>query len=187
MPRKGSKTHDEPIKPDEVHLPARLSPDGQTRIELPVDGPEPDEDGEIALEGSERVRRAVLLRLSGATYEQISRSLGYANPEQARQAIHRSMDAVKVEAARELKRVAHMRLEHILMLLWPSVNSGDRQDMLIALTVIDRLERLHGLNYVAAEGEGPQSDAVLVVGGEKADFMQALQDAQRRQKGLRAV
>ena len=124
-----------------------------------------------------------MLRLSGATYEQIAKALDYASPETARVTIAKAVQSTKIEASRELKRIHHMRLEHMLMLLWPSVNAGDMQSMSAAVQIMDRLERLHGLNFVPLEQEGPKGDTVLVVGGEKESFMEALEIARKSRNG----
>jgi hypothetical protein len=176
--------NDTPITPSEV-LPARLAPDGQTYLDVPVHGPEPNEDGEQELEGGERVRRAVMLRLSGASFDQIAHTLGYANAKQARSAVNRSVQSVQMEAQRELKRVQHMRLEHMLMLLWPSVNAGDLPSMAAACQIMDRIERLHGLAFVPPEVQTEKlDDSVLIVGGNKADYLAALEQAKRKRRGV---
>lgn len=176
---------DMPIKPSEVLPRQRIAPDGQTMLELPLVQEPINEDGEpeYDMDGSERLRRAIMLRLAGSSFENIARTLGYASGDQAMKAVNRAMKAVKVEATRQLKNVHHMRLEHMLMLLWPSINQGDLTSMAMGMQVLDRIERLHGLQYVPSEGEGPASDSVLVVGGEKQDFMQALEQAKRRRNG----
>jgi hypothetical protein len=181
---------EEPITPDEVTNPpsspsrVRLSPDGQTMLELPT-GQEPLEDDEYEMDAAERLRRAIMLRLSGATFETIARVLHYTTADQAMKAINRAMKAVQTETLRDLKRIHHMRLEHMLMLLWPSINQQDFQSMAAGLQIMDRIERLHGLQYIPAEGEGPASDTVLVVGGNKEDFLNALTQAKSRQNGMR--
>ena len=165
---------------------SRVSFDGNV-IEVPVvletdpnSTDTDEEDGTLQdITGAERVRRAIMLRLSGATYEQIARALDYSSPETARVTIAKAVAAVQLEAGKELKRIHHMRLEHMLMLLWPSVNAGDLQSMSAAVGIMDRLERLHGLNFVPMEQEGPSGDTVLVVGGEKESFMAALEAARK--------
>lgn len=95
------------------------------------------------------------------------------------------MQSVHMEGQRELKRVQHMRLEHMLMLLWPSVNAGDLPSMAAACQIMDRIERLHGLAFVPPElPKETEDDSVLVVGGDKASYLDALQQAKKRRGGL---
>ncbi len=130
------------------------------------------------MSGMERSRRAIALKLAGASYAQIAENLGYHDASGARKAVVRGMKSSLQESSTELRRIHYGRLEHMLMLVWPDVNKGDLQSMQAALNVMDRMERLYGLN--AAEkidvSHGPR-ETVIVADGEKTAYIDALKQA----------
>jgi len=126
----------------------------------------------------ERVRRATALKLAGASYEQIAENLGYASADSARKAVNNAIKKSLQENANELRRIHYGRLEHMLMLVWPQVNQGDNTAFHSALAVMDRMERLYGLN--AAEKievtTGPH-ETVMVADGSKDAYIAAMREA----------
>jgi len=131
----------------------------------------------------EKTRRAMALKLSGASYAQIAEHLGYNDASAARKAVMRGMKNAEQENAGELRRIHYGRLEHMLMLLWPDVNAKDMPSINAALGVMDRMERLYGLNAAQQLEVSGGSQTVIVADGDKASYIQALQEAGQQVRG----
>jgi len=99
-----------------------------------------------------RDRSAVALRLAGAPYEAIAKTLGYATTRQARAAVETVLansvnEAVDLPQMREL---TSRRIERLLRSVWSKATDPDSVDHLAyartALALIDRHSRLMGLD-----------------------------------------
>jgi hypothetical protein len=132
------------------------------------------------MNAAERTRRALALKLAGASYSQIAQSLGYHDASGARKAVHRGLKSAMHETASELKRIHYGRLEHILMLLWPEVNQRDLPSVSAALAVMDRMERLYGLNAAEKLDVVGSRETVILADGDKDSYIKALEEAGRR-------
>lgn len=131
----------------------------------------------------EKTRRAMALKLSGASYAQIAEHLGYNDASAARKAVMRGMKNAEQENAGELRRIHYGRLEHMLMLLWPDVNAKDMPSINAALGVMDRMERLYGLNAAERLEVSGGSQTVIVADGDKASYIAALEEAGQQVRG----
>lgn len=132
------------------------------------------------MSGAEKTRRAMALKLAGASYAQIAQQLGYHDASGARKAVQRGMKSALQETAGELKKIHYGRLEHMLMLLWPEVNQRDLPAMSAALQVMDRMERLYGLNAAERIEVGTGTNTVILADGDKESYIQALEEAGKR-------
>lgn len=132
------------------------------------------------MSSAEKTRRAMALKLAGASYAQIAMQLGYHDASGARKAVQRGMKSALQETAGELKKIHYGRLEHMLMLLWPEVNQRDLPAMSAALAVMDRMERLYGLNAAEKIEVGTGMNTVILADGDKESYIQALEEAGRR-------
>lgn len=132
------------------------------------------------MSGAEKTRRAMALKLAGASYAQIALQLGYHDASGARKAVQRGMKSALQETAGELKKIHYGRLEHMLMLLWPEVNQRDLPAMSAALAVMDRMERLYGLNAAEKIEVGTGMNTVILADGDKESYIQALEEAGKR-------
>lgn len=135
------------------------------------------------MEVGEKTRRAMSLKLSGASYAQIAQHLGYSDASAARKAVMRGMKNAEQENAGELRRIHYSRLEHMLMLLWPDVNAKDMPSINTALSVMDRMERLYGLNAAERLEVSGGTQTVIVADGDKASYIAALEEAGQQIKG----
>lgn len=98
-----------------------------------------------------RCEAAVALRIEGAPYSEIARTLGYASPALARQAVERSLaTTVGSEAREQLRFVEGRRLERLLRSLWGKATDETSEEHLAAIrtavAIIDRHARLYGLD-----------------------------------------
>lgn len=136
-----------------------------------------------AMSTAERTRRAMALKLAGASYSQIAQQLGYHDASGARKAVQRGMKNAMHETAGELKKIHYGRLEHMLMLLWPEVNQRDLPAMSAALAVMDRMEKLYGLNEAQKLDVGVGRETVILADGDKESYIKALEEAGKRLSG----
>jgi len=125
----------------------------------------------------EKTRRAMGLKLAGASYSNIATQLGYADASGARKAVMRGMKSSLQENSGELRKIHYGRLEHMLMLLWPDVNNRDLSSMQTALSVMDRMERLYGLNAAEKVEFSAGRETVILADGSKDDYLAALEEA----------
>ena len=133
-----------------------------------------------AMSGAEKTRRAMALKLAGASYAQIAQTLGYHDASGARKAVQRGMKSAMHESAGELRKIHYGRLEHMLMLIWPEVNQRDLPAMSAALAVMDRMEKLYGLNEAQKIDVGVGRETVILADGDKESYIKALEEAGRR-------
>ena len=66
-----------------------------------------------------RWKKALELRLSGFTYQQIADACGYSDHSSARYAIRRSMQFALAEPAEELRHIEAARLDKLMQFVWP--------------------------------------------------------------------
>ena len=153
----------------------KIVDDGSSGGEIVIDNPVPLT---VKMSSREKQKRAMALKLAGASYAQIAENLGYADSSGAHKAVAVGMKSSLQENAGELRKIHYGRLEHMLMLVWPAVNQGDSHAVNSALQVMDRMERLYGLN--AADridvSTGPR-ETIIVADGEKEAYIQALKEA----------
>ena len=130
------------------------------------------------LSTGEKTRRAMALKLSGASYAAIADTLGYSDASGARKAVMRGMKNSQQESASEMRKIHFARLEHLLALLWPDVAAKDLPSMDRALSVMDRMEKLMGLNAASQlDITTGGRETVIVADGDKDAYLAALQEA----------
>jgi hypothetical protein len=98
-----------------------------------------------------RAEAAVALRIAGATYSEIARTLGYSNITRARQAVEQALASSVGDDDRERMRfIEGRRLERLLRGLWHKATDEENEEQLAAartaLAVIDRHAKLYGLD-----------------------------------------
>lgn len=153
-------------------------------VDIGTDGQPPTINNPVALShsmsGAEKTRRAMALKLAGASYAQIAQTLGYHDASGARKAVQRGMKNALHETAGELKKIHYGRLEHMLMLIWPEVNQRDLPAMSAALAIMDRMEKLYALNEAQKIDVGVGRETVILADGDKESYIQALEEAGKR-------
>lgn len=95
--------------------------------------------------------RALELRLAGATYRQIGKAIGVGPSRAFRYVQHvlAEVAARSEEKADELKRLEDQRLDALLLSWWGRATAGDKDAAAIALRVLERRAKLHGLDAPA--------------------------------------
>lgn len=127
----------------------------------------------------EKQRKALELRKTGASYEQIAHFVGYKDQSGARKAVVRAFNQVIQEPVTELRTLQVERLNHMLMTLWPKVQQGDETAINTTLRVMDKMDALQGTEQ-AQSVQVQQNNSILVVDGNKDDFI----NAARKMAGL---
>lgn len=125
-----------------------------------------------------RMEAAVALKVSGATYAQIAKTLDYANPTHARQAVERALAAtVTVQEREHARYIAGRRIERLLLSVWDKATNPTAEEHLsavrTALALADRHIRLYGL-------DAPQQIEVYTPAGEElAAWVEAMASRER--------
>jgi hypothetical protein len=124
---------------------------------------------------AEKRRKALELRKGGATYLAIANAVGYADAAGARKAVVRAMAELIQEPAAEVKSLQIERLNHMLLTLWPKVQSGDERSIETSLRVMDKLDRLMGTEAAqSVDINIHQQGAILVIDGNKDDYIASM-------------
>ena len=128
---------------------------------------------------AELTKRALDLRLAGASYEQIADAKlgpGFNDKSNVRKHIQKAIDAVPLEHAATLKVLTMMRLDALRRGVWVRAKSGGLPELDRALKIIERECALMGL-------DAPKSVAQAIVavdtssdGPTPADAMRAVQE-----------
>lgn len=96
-----------------------------------------------------RRAKAISMRLAGADYETIARTLGYASRGAAHTDITRALEQYVTEgrvSAEVLREQELRRLDRLQATLWPQALQGDTKVIETVLRIIDRRCRILGLN-----------------------------------------
>jgi hypothetical protein len=135
-----------PGRPEEGGLMAYAQPEPLEEHELPRANKDLDKKDRAT-----RQEAAVTLRIYGANYSEIARTLGYASPTHARQAVERSLASAAGQDSREqLRFIEARRLERLLRSVMSKATDEKNEEHLAAVrtavAIIDRHARLYGLD-----------------------------------------
>lgn len=92
-----------------------------------------------------RRARAIELRLTGHTYQQIADELGYANKGTVHRLITNALRAEEAETTRDLRALETDRLDALQAAHWDAALNGDVGSARLVLAIIDKRAKLHGL------------------------------------------
>lgn len=123
---------------------------------------------------ADRQRKAMDLRIAGATLEQIAQQLGYADASGAYRAICRGLVETQRPAADELRELESRRLDRLLLAVWQQALAGDLKAVETARRLLDQRARLWGLNMPV------KVDATVTQRTETDAALQALVDELER-------
>ena len=128
-----------------------------------------------SIEVREKDRQALELRKAGASYEVIAKQLGYADSSGAYKSVQRSMKTIIAEPTDELRQVEYERLNQILLILWERVQQGELGAIDRALSVMDRISKMYGLDAPKqTEIKQQITQGVMIVDGSKEEYLQAI-------------
>lgn len=115
----------------------------------------PEDDGdnrpELSKDRISRQESAVALRVAGANYSEIARTLGYRNATEARRGVEEALArSVGDEDREQMRFLEGRRIERILRSIFPRATNEDDPEQLaaarVALMLIDRHSKLYGLD-----------------------------------------
>lgn len=138
-------------------------------------GRDPNADLDKAVEGesANRAAAAVAMKVAGASYSEIARTLGFSSAFHARSAVERSLaaSADNDDDRAKLRVLTTRRLERLLKsVMARAVNPNDPDHLAYnarALAIIDREARLHGIDApTQAIVHTPDSERVEKVIGQ---------------------
>lgn len=97
---------------------------------------------------AERRKKAVQMRISGATYDDISKALGVSRPA-AYNSVKTALQETKLKMAEsvdELREIERERLERLILAVMPKAMSGDVKAVDSVRRLSESLRRLLGLD-----------------------------------------
>lgn len=97
-------------------------------------------------EDVERETKVLQLRIAGASFDQIAKTIGYADRAGAHKAYQRAMSRVYAEPAAELREIAAARLDAMLTAVWRQAAAGDLKAVDCVLRIETRRAKLLGLD-----------------------------------------
>ncbi|MCC6446809.1 MAG: hypothetical protein IT210_25580 [Armatimonadetes bacterium] len=90
--------------------------------------------------------QALNLRKQGHTFEQIAEQVGYADRSGAHKAVMRALQRLTNEPAAEARALELLRLDALLLALWPQAEKGDLKAIQSVLNLMARRARYLGLD-----------------------------------------
>lgn len=158
----------EVVEPEDQVLHGEIiDVDGDPTVPLPV-------TQKKQVTAAERKRQAMQLRLMGASYQSIADQLGYADSSGAYQAVKSGMSAAMKDSAVDLRNATYIQLQTLFMVHWAKALKGDERAGVMCMQIQDRIRSLMGLDGLPV-GEEISVEGVLVVGGDKNEYLDAMQ------------
>lgn len=96
-----------------------------------------------------RVRKALQLRMAGATFQAIADQCGYKNAQRAHEAVKRAIKAIPRQEATEIKQMEADRLDRLMLAIWERATKGDTEATDRILKIMKRRADLLGLDAPA--------------------------------------
>lgn len=124
---------------------------------MPRDTTKPD----VALAAQERRKKALDLRLAGASYRRIAQEGIYSNPGTAMREVKKALAAVTQEAASDVLKMELERLDSAMMGIWAAVRSGDVFAIDRMLKIMDMRARFLGLYGAETEDNSAHVKSAL--------------------------
>jgi hypothetical protein len=106
----------------------------------------------------DRQRRALTLRQSGASLDEIARTLGYRHRSSAYRLIERALAETLAEGVAALRGLELERLDRMQLGLWPKASSGDVKAVGAVLKIMQRRAKLLGLDAPTKIHHGGEID-----------------------------
>jgi hypothetical protein len=99
-----------------------------------------------AIMTAERRARALSLRMSGATYDQVAEAVGYSSASSARRAVMDEIAKLPRETASELRQMQYARLMQMYLVVQPQVMAGDLRAIQTAQGLMRDMNDLMGIS-----------------------------------------
>ena len=135
------------------------------------------------LAAQDRQKKALDMRLGGASWTKIAKKLGYASHAGAINAVSTILSRTDYEDAKHFRSLTLERLTRIMSVYWPGMLDGDVSAAKICLQTIKDMREVTGLDMPAkVEHSGPegspiQHQVVTLDVGDITNALNALRDA----------
>ena len=114
----------------------------------------------------ERKKLALALRLSGATFKVIGEQLG-VDTQTATADVYEELEALGTEDLKTMRVIYQSRLEQLLATRWAKAVDGDDNALVAVLGILDRVERLYGLNGADTGMDHEEAaQGIIILGGD---------------------
>lgn len=127
--------------------------------------------------GAERAHRALVLRLGGASYEEIGKALGISKHGAQKAYLRAKAGVAPHPLAEEARSLAYLRLERLLSAVWQDALEGDLRAVDRARALIRDEVELLGASIPKEEkahGQGGGTTTIVAVGGGGGDYLSGL-------------
>lgn len=126
------------------------------------------------LAAKERRVKALNLRMSGATYDEIAKAVGYASAATAGQAIRDELSKVTTESAEQLRTIQYQRLNTMLLIIQPQVMSGDLRAIGQAQSIMRDMNGLMGIGGEQVAETAGTNNFLVVIDGAETEYVNKL-------------
>jgi hypothetical protein len=145
-------------------------------------------NGQRQVESIDRKKKALEMRIAGASYEAIAQELGYRSRSGAYQAVMTALKRTLQEPANELRTLEVRRLDEMLADLW-----GKRKQPLVAdriLRIMERRAKLLGLDaptkWAPTDPTG-EKEYIGLTDEERMVKIQAILEMARKREALDGI
>lgn len=129
---------DRSVRPPDLLALLHIRPSKEITDEPPPVKPDADD--------RDRTAKALELRKSGVTYENIAAELGYRDENRPRKAVDRLLGRIEHRGVNEMRWLEVQRLDQLQAAHWDAALRGDVDATKVMLQVIDRRCKLFALN-----------------------------------------
>lgn len=129
-----------------------------------------------ALERAERLAHALELRKAGNTYDQIAKLAGYPTRVEAFRDLQKAFREYTLPNVEEIVKLQFGRYEQLLLAVYPAAITGNLDAVQTALKVLERLERLVGIDKGFAPAPAPAPQVTINVGELRSSNLSAMSE-----------
>jgi len=142
------------------------------------------------MEEAQRRRRALELRVAGATYEEIAEALGYSSRSAAWKAVWRAYRQGLRDPAEHLRELESERLDRLQKAWWGKALSGDVGAFRYLLRLMERRAKLLGLDAptkIAPTDPSGEQEYAELSDVERLERIEAILERARTRRDRQAV
>ena len=129
----------------------------------------------------ERKKLVLALRLSGATFGVIAQQFGVTR-ETVTLDYGKAIQELGTEDVATLRITYQARLEQLLQTRWQKALGGDDSSLGAVLMLLDRIERLYGLNGAPLEEANDTDSKLIILSGDTSSFRAELEEQKKNAK-----
>lgn len=117
------------------------------------------------------------LKMAGASWDEIAKSLGYANAQSAQTAVQK---AKRVRSKEEMEDIVDLELERLDMLqltVWRQALAGDLKAVQTVLNIMTLRMKFLGTEKKPNEVSATSTNTAIFIGGDQNEYVKQLQAA----------